>query len=105
MVANRTRLLLMVVGLMVALVGAVTIGDRVWGQAEDRLITLDLRDASLEDALRLIFKDTPYSFTRQVTPRPLVGSWPQSGTDLVLDRKKIIGNLEHSSRKFCKRRC
>jgi len=63
MVANRTRLLLMVVGLMVALVGAVTIGDRVWGQAEDRLITLELRDASLEDALRLIFKDTPYSFT------------------------------------------
>ena len=63
MIANRTRLLLMVVGLMVALVGAATIGDRVWGQAEDRLITLELRDASLEDALRLIFKDTPYSFT------------------------------------------
>ena len=63
MVANRTRLLLIVVGLMVALVGAGMVGDRVWGQAEDRLITLDLRDASLEDALRLIFKDTPYSFT------------------------------------------
>ncbi len=33
------------------------------GSAEERRITVDLRDARIDDALRIIFRDTSYSFT------------------------------------------
>jgi hypothetical protein len=48
--------------LAVCLLPGVPVGAQ--GQADDeRPITLDLRDASIEDVLRVIFRDTPYSFT------------------------------------------
>lgn len=63
MAGNRTRLLIMVVGVAVALTGLLSAGGPAWAQMEERPITLDLKDVQLEDALRLVFKDTPYSFT------------------------------------------
>ncbi len=63
MARNRTRLLATLAVVALALTGVLFAGIRASAQIEDRPITLDLRDADLEDALRLIFKDTPYSFT------------------------------------------
>ena len=63
MAGNRTRLLIMSLGVAVALTGLLSAGGPAWAQMEERPITLDLKDVQLEDALRLVFKDTPYSFT------------------------------------------
>jgi hypothetical protein len=63
MAGNRARLLVMFLGIAVALTGLLATGGPAWSQMEDRPITLDLKDVQLEDALRLVFKDTPYSFT------------------------------------------
>jgi hypothetical protein len=47
--------------------GCAALSAPLWAQGsattEDHPITLDLRDANIEDALRMIFRDTPYSFT------------------------------------------
>ena len=61
MMANRTRLLLMLLLLVVAVTGALAM-SAAFAQDEENRITLDLKDANLEDALRLIFRP-PYSFT------------------------------------------
>ncbi|UCC67111.1 MAG: hypothetical protein JSV79_08155 [Armatimonadota bacterium] len=63
MLASRMKLLVTIAGVVSVLSGALLAGGCAWAQAEDRPITLDLREADLEDALRLIFKDTPSSFT------------------------------------------
>ncbi len=63
MTGNRTRLVLLVAALAAVLTGSLVVSDRAWAQGEERLITLDLRDATLEDALALIFRATPYSYT------------------------------------------
>jgi len=63
MAGNRARLLVMFLGVAVALTGLLAAGGPAWTQMEERPITLDLKDVQLEDALRLVFKDTPYSFT------------------------------------------
>lgn len=63
MAGNRARLLVMFLGVAVALTGLLSAGGPAWAQMEERPITLDLKDVQLEDALRLVFKDTPYSFT------------------------------------------
>jgi len=63
MVGTRKQLLLAVAGMVILCAGLACAAGSAWAQAEERAITLDVRDADLEDALRLIFKDTPYSFT------------------------------------------
>ena len=61
MVANRSRVVLMLLLLVVAMTGALAM-RAVFAQEEENRISLDMKDASLEDALRLIFRP-PYSFT------------------------------------------
>jgi hypothetical protein len=63
MTGNRTGLVLLVAALAAVLTGSLVLSDGAWAQGEERLITLDLRDATLEDALALIFRATPYSYT------------------------------------------
>jgi len=59
----RARLVTLVLILAVALGAALAPGRATYAQeGEERLITLDLRDATLDDALKLIFKSTPYSY-------------------------------------------
>ncbi|MFB3882007.1 MAG: secretin and TonB N-terminal domain-containing protein [Armatimonadota bacterium] len=63
MSGNRARLVTLVLILAVALGAAFAPGRAAYAQeGEERLITLDLRDATLDDALKLIFKSTPYSY-------------------------------------------
>ena len=63
MAVNRTRLLLIVLGIAVTLTAVPYVGGRAWAQGEERLLTYDLIQVPLEQALRFVFKDTPYSFT------------------------------------------
>ena len=61
MMARRTRLLLGLFVLLVAVTGALALTAATYAQEEENRISLDLKDANLEDALRLIFRP-PYSF-------------------------------------------
>lgn len=63
MVGSRKPVLLAAVGVVVLCAGLVCAVGSAWAEAEERAIMLDVRDADLEDTLRLVFKDTPYSFT------------------------------------------
>jgi hypothetical protein len=56
------RIALYVVAALATALAAFTVGDLARAQGEERRITLELRDASLDDALRLVFKSTPYSY-------------------------------------------
>ena len=60
---NRTRVLLITIAVVVTMTGVLAFNASGWAQMEERRITLDLRDAPLDDALRLLFRDTPYSYT------------------------------------------
>ena len=61
MVASRSRMVLMLMLLVVAVTGVLAL-SAAFSQDEENRISLDLRDANLDDALRLIFRP-PYSFT------------------------------------------
>ncbi|MGD0114002.1 MAG: STN domain-containing protein, partial [Armatimonadota bacterium] len=61
MMAKRSRVVLMLLLLTVAVTGALAM-SAAFAQDEENRISLDLKDASIEDALRLIFRP-PYSFT------------------------------------------
>ena len=63
MLRNRTRVLLITIAVVVTMTGVLAFSASGWAQMEERRITLDLRDAPLDDALRLLFRDTPYSYT------------------------------------------
>jgi hypothetical protein len=56
------RMALCVVAALATALAAFAVGDLARAQGEERRITLELRDASLDDALRLVFKSTPYSY-------------------------------------------
>jgi hypothetical protein len=64
---KRTQVVCAALGVMVVMACLIALSAQTWAQgtaAEDEhRITLDLRDANIEDALRMIFRDTPYSFT------------------------------------------
>lgn len=62
MQGNRTRFVVLALVVAVAAAGIVMTSGRTFAQDDERLITLDLRDAALDDALRLIFRSTPYSY-------------------------------------------
>jgi len=62
MMGGRTRLVMGVLILAAAVGGLLAATGTAQAQEEERLITLDLRDATLDDALRLIFRSTPYSY-------------------------------------------
>ena len=62
MQGNRTQLVVLALVVAIAATGIVVTGGRAFSQDDERLITLDLRDATLDDALRLIFRSTPYSY-------------------------------------------
>ncbi|MCJ7751554.1 MAG: STN domain-containing protein, partial [Armatimonadetes bacterium] len=62
MQGNRTRFVVLALVVAIAATGIVVTGGRTFAQDDERLITLDLRDATLDDALRLVFRSTPYSY-------------------------------------------
>jgi len=62
MSGNRNRLVVLVLALAVVTGAMLILGHAVYAQEEERLITVDLRDATLESALNAIFKSTPYSY-------------------------------------------
>jgi len=62
MMASRNRMLLALLMLTVIVTGALAMSIVAFSQEEENPISLDLKDANLEDALRLIFRP-PYSFT------------------------------------------
>ena len=62
MQGNRIRFAVLALVVAIAATGIVVMGGRGFAQDDERLITLDLRDAALDDALRLIFRSTPYSY-------------------------------------------
>jgi hypothetical protein len=65
--SKRTQVVCVALGVVVAMACLVALSAQTWAQgtaaADEHRITLDLRDANIEDALRMIFRDTPYSFT------------------------------------------
>jgi uncharacterized membrane protein YgcG len=63
MVSHKTRWLLVILGILIAGTAVLAVGARTWAQEEERLITLELREAPLDAALRMLFRDTPYGFT------------------------------------------
>ena len=64
MSSRRTRICLVALGALVVIAGVFALGAQSWAQQEEeRRITVDLRDAKIFDALSIIFRDTPYSFT------------------------------------------
>ena len=62
-VQGRTWALLVVMGLVMALTGLMAVTARTWAQGDEEHITLKLRDTPIDDALRMLFQDTPYSYT------------------------------------------
>ena len=62
MQGNRTRFVVLALTVAIGAAGILAMGSRALSQDDERLITLDLRDAALDDALRLIFRSTPYSY-------------------------------------------
>ncbi len=63
---GSTRTYTLLVALALLALALSCLSAPVWAQGqttEERAISLDLRDAPIEDALRIIFRDTPYSFT------------------------------------------
>ncbi len=62
MQGNRKRFVVLALVVAIAATGIVLTGGRAFAQDDERLITLDLRDASLDDALRLVFRSTAYSY-------------------------------------------
>ena len=63
MMQRTSRSLLTLLALLLAAGCVLLLASPASAQGEERLITLDLRDANLDDALKLIFRDTPYSYT------------------------------------------
>ena len=62
MSGNRNRFVFPILALAVLAVGMLAPSRAAYAQEEERLITLDLRDATIDDALKLIFRATPYSY-------------------------------------------
>ena len=62
MKASRIQVLFALLMLLVAVTGVLATSAAAFAQDEENRITLDLKDANLEDALRLIFRP-PFSFT------------------------------------------
>jgi len=62
--SRGTRIWLVALGALVVVASVLALGAQTWAQQEEeRRITVDLREAKIFDALSIIFRDTPYSFS------------------------------------------
>ena len=62
MQGKRTRFAVLALTVAIAAAGILVMGGRAFAQDDERPITLDVREATLDDTLRLIFRPTSYSY-------------------------------------------